>query len=34
MNLETKPAGSLPQPATCGRSKPRHTAAYLGREEA
>jgi len=33
MNLETNQPVSLPQPATCGRSKPRHWAAFLGREE-
>ena len=29
MNLETKPAGSSPQPATCGRRQPRLKAAHL-----
>src|SRR5713101_4452133 len=33
MNLETKPSVSTPQPTTCGRRKPRHQTARLGREE-
>src|SRR5260370_6041004 len=33
MNLETKQPVSTPQPATCGRRKPRPKTAHFGREE-